>query len=270
MRGRLFWQILSLETRSRLSYRIDFWLNAVVGFLVELGIVWFLWAAAFREGEREVIGGRTFQETVAYYLAVILLGKLVRGREFEGAISHDIYQGSLNRYLVFPAPYFPFKFAQRLGTLAPGFAQFALFGALIVFFLDIPPSARPTVISGLLMVGAVALASLLYFLMDVLVHQVAFWADNVWSLDVAKWFIASLLGGYMLPLSVFPGWARATMEVLPFRYLFDFPARVLLGEIGLAEWALGMALCAVWCAVFVMVNRWIWHRGQLRYTGIGI
>lgn len=271
MSPRLFWSVASLEARTHLSYRFNFWLNALVGFLVELAIAWFLWDAVFRVAEEPTIGGRDFDGTLVYYLAVILLAKLVRGREFEGAVSHDIYEGGLNRYLVFPAPYVPFKLAQRLGSmLAPGIAQMVLFGAFAAVFFRVPEAMRPTAASALGALAAVAMASLLYFLMDAAIHMVAFWADNVWSLDVAKWFVASLLGGYMLPLSVFPDWAQRPLELLPFRFFFDFPARVLVREIGPGEWALGMALCAFWCLVCAGICRWIWRRGQLTYTGIGI
>lgn len=271
MTPRLFWHIASLEARTRMSYRLDFWLNALVGFLVELAIVWYLWDAVFRAAEGPVVGGRGFDGTVVYYLAVILLAKLVRGREFEGAVSHDIYEGGLNRYLVLPVPYLPFKLAQRLGSmLAPGIAQLLLFGAFSAAFFDVPEAMRPTIASVLGALAAVAMASVLYFLLDVAVHLVAFWADNVWSLDVAKWLVASLLGGYMLPLSVFPEWTHRPLELLPFRFFFDFPARVLLGEIGPREWALGMALCTFWCVVAWGACRWIWNKGQRTYAGIGI
>ncbi len=135
MRPRLFWQILSLEVRTRMSYRVDFWLNAVAGFLVELAVVWFLWQAVFHESGRQFIGGRTFEDTVVYYLCAILIGKLVRGQDWEAAISQDIYTGGLNRYLLFPAHYLPFKYAQRMGALGPGVLQFVFFDLPVRVFL---------------------------------------------------------------------------------------------------------------------------------------
>jgi ABC-type uncharacterized transport system permease subunit len=31
-----------------------------------------------------------------------------------------------------------------------------------------------------------------------------------------------------------------------------------------------MALGAAWCLVFYAAGRWVWGRGQLRYTGVGM
>lgn len=268
MRPRLFLQILSLEVRTRMSYRVDFWLNAVAGFLVEFAVVWFLWQAMFHESGSDSIGGRTFDDTVVYYLCAILIGKLVRGQDWEAAISQDIYTGGLNRYLLFPAHYLPFKYAQRLGALGPGVLQFVLFGAVAYLWLGLD---MPVTVAGAAMaLGCVVLASFLYFLIDLVIHLIAFWADNVWSLDVGKWFLISILGGYMLPLSVFPEPVQAVLELLPFRVFFDLPVRVFLGELGPLEWARGMGLAIGWCVVFASVGRLLWWRGRLQYTGIGI
>jgi ABC-2 type transport system permease protein len=267
---RLFWQIASLEARTRMSYRVDFWLNVAAGFLVEFGIAWYLWRAVFDHATAATIGGYDFSGMVVYYLAVILLGKLVRTNRFEGAVSGDIYEGGLNRYIVFPAPYFPFKYAQHLGTLVPAALQFLLFGGLTLFVLHMPPEMAPTLPGLAMALAALALGNLLYYILDYAVQLIAFWADNVWSLDVAKWFVASLLGGYMVPLSVFPDGLRGVLEVLPFRFFFDFPARALTNQMTVGEWAAGMALGAVWCIVFAAAAAGIWSRGRLRYTGVGI
>lgn len=267
---KLFWQVLSTEARTRMSYRADFWINAVVGFFVEFGLAWYLWSAMFRESGAERMGGYTFEGMVVYYLAVVLLSKLIRGREFEGAVSHDIYQGTLNRYLLYPAHYFPIKFAQRIGSLLPAFLQIALFLGVAAFFIDFPADLTPTLGSVARSAACVAMGMLLYFILDFCIHLVAFWANNVWSLDVAKWFIASILGGYMLPVTLFPDWAQGVIAWLPFRYFFDFPVRVLLGRIGPMEWALGMTLCLGWCAVLLAAAGLVWRRGTLQYTGVGI
>lgn len=269
MSPRLFAHVLSIEARTKLAYRAEFVIGSVAGFFADFGVVWFLWAAVFATSAKPTIGGRNLDGTILYYLAVILLAKMVRGSRFENTASQDIYEGSLNRYLLFPAPYLWFKYAQHLGMMAPAVFEIALFGTFGALVLDV---SQVHVTAGGVAMTLVALvvANLLWFLMEFILRLVAFWADNVWSLEVALWFTASILGGWMLPLSVFPDWARSAMEVLPFRFFFDFPARVLLGEIGAAQWARLMLLGVAWCAVFAGICRLVWHRGQLRYTGVGI
>ena len=269
MSPRVFFHVLSVELRSQISYRADFWINAFAGFLAEFGVAWFVWAAVFHESGKTVIGGYTFDGMVLYFLAVVLLGKLVSGREFEGSVAGDIYDGSLNRYLVFPAPYPAFKYAQRIGHLGTAFAQFVLFGVVTLLVLDLPQGGA-TPASVAMTAVTMAAANLLYFLFDNLIQYIAFWADNVWSLDNAKRFVVMLLGGFMLPLSVFPEGTRRVLDLLPFRFFYDFPARVFLGEIPFVAWVQGLALMGIWGIVAWVLGRLLWHRGQLQYTGVGI
>ena len=116
----------------------------------------------------------------------------------------------------------------------------------------------------------VALANLLGFLLRFTVMLVAFWADNVWSLNVMLRFLSELLGGLMLPLSLFPQWAQDVLMWTPFPYLFYVPVMTLLGEVGAAEWAFGMLVTVVWTAVMAGVALAVWWRGRLSYTGVGI
>ncbi len=49
MNTRLFLHVFTIQARKLMSYRADFWLSSVVSFLVELGIMFFLWRAVFAE-----------------------------------------------------------------------------------------------------------------------------------------------------------------------------------------------------------------------------
>jgi len=270
VKARLFAQVVSLEARTKFSYRVDFWVNAVLSFGVEMVVVWFMWAAIFEASGSEVIGGRTFPAMVLYYIVVALIGRFAGGRDFEGTVQGDIYEGGLNRYLVLPVAYRPYKYAQSIGKLVPVVVQVGLFAIVAVWLFGVAGEANVTAGSVAMAVGAVLLANLLHFFMLFPLQIVAFWADNVWSLMVAHRFVSAILGGRMLPLALFPIWSRPLLEYLPFRFFFDFPARVLLGEIGFAEWGLGMLLGLAWCFVFAVIGQLIWRRGLHQYSGVGI
>jgi len=267
---RLFLHIMSLEARTSMSYRVDFWISAVVGFLAHFGLMYFLWGAMFAESGETRIGGYDFPTMLFYFVAVILYGKLVRGPDMSGGVSDDIYEGGLNRYLVFPTSYFLFKYAQNLGALLPALMQLALFGVWFLFVLDLPPDVQLTPLTVAMGLVSVAVANLLYFVMLFPLRCVAFWADNVWSLVVALRFTSGILGGFLIPLSVFPEWSRAILAWLPFRFLFDFPVNVTLGKIPAGEWALGLGLALAWAGVMALIGRVVWRRGELQYSGIGI
>ena len=265
---RLFWSIAGIEARKRMSYRADFWINAVIGFAAELSVAWFIVLAMFGDADR--IGDFSRNGMVFYFVAVILISGVVRSADLEWAIADDIYQGALSRYLLYPVDYAMLKYATLIGALAPALVQVVLFGAWVPFVLGVPEGVHVTPATAAMCLGAVAVANLLHFLSCLPLQLVAFWAENVWSLLVAHRIVAALLGGLLLPLSLFPAWAKPALDALPFRYLFAFPVDVLLGRISGAEYAAGMAIAATWCAVFAAVSAAIWRRGTLQYTGVGM
>lgn len=270
MNLRLYGQVVSIETRKRMSYRGDFWIDAVASFCVEVLVAFFLWRAIFAESGEARIGGLDLEGMILYYVLALLFGRLIRGSERQMSVARDIYEGTLTRYLVWPAHYFAFKYAERLGSMLPALVQLVLFGGLTLLAFDLrslgpvsPGSAARTAV-------AIAVGSVLAFLLAVLLESVAFWADNVWSLNVMLRFVSSLLGGQLLPLNLFPGWAQSLLELLPFQFLFYFPVMTLVGKIGPIQWLTGIGVGAAWCLVLGLAVRLVWSRGARVYTGVGI
>ena len=122
MKPRLMLSVLTMEARKLMSYRTDFWINAILAFIIQFGVVYYLWSAVYVESGEDVIGGFSFRSMVYYYIIVILLGKFIGAHGYEsGTVAQEIYDGSLTRYLIYPLRYFPFKYAQHLGRLGPAF-----------------------------------------------------------------------------------------------------------------------------------------------------
>ena len=270
MTPRLFLHIVSMEARRRMSYRADFWISATVGVLASFGLAWFLWRAMFASAGVDTIAGFSFEAMLLYYVVVILIAKIVRGYALDMQVSADIYEGGLTRYLVFPAGYFAFKYAQHVGTLAPIVIQSVVFGAVFGLVIGVPADAEISVARTLATVAILFAGNLLYFQMNLPLQSVSFWADNVWSLSVALRMASNLFGGMLVPIALFPAWARDALAWTPFPLLFDAPARMFIGKMGVAElgFRLGVALC--WMVALALITAWVWRRGRLRYTGVGI
>lgn len=274
MTGRLFWTVFSLETRRSMAYRADFWLQMVASFAAQLVVAVFLWDAVFRARGGSPIAGYDQPAMIGYYLAVLLVGRVVRGTDRPITMASEIYEGTLSRYLLYPTNYLATKYAEHLGTLLPGLLQLVFGGGLALLLLA-GDSATPLLAgvgpgSVLRAALAIAIGNLLSFLMHYPLQGIAFWAENVWSLNVMLRFTADLLGGLMLPLAVFPGWAQEWLSWLPFTYLFSFPVTVLFGQVDDRHFVAGLAIALGWCAVFALLGRLVWRRGLAGYNGAGI
>jgi len=270
VRPGLFIHLMSIETRKLFSYRVDFWVTTVVNMVVTLIVFWYLWEAMFQESGASTIGGWSLPGILTYSVLISLSGRVIRGGDLQMAISTDIYEGSLSRFLLYPSRYFFFKYAQQAGAVLPELLQSIAMGALIVLVYGIPTEVPVTATSLLMALPTILIGHLLFFMLSVIPQLVAFWAENVWSLSVLLRFITMLLGGGMLPLSLFPEWAQSILAWMPFIYLYDFPARVAMGLVTQAQWLEGMLLSLLWCGITALLAVPFWRRGELQYTGVGI
>ncbi len=261
--------VFSMELRKILSYRADFWTNFAGGLLAQFGVAWFLWRSIFEHQGWTQVGDFSFPALMLYYVTAPLVLKIVQGHEM-GSVSTEIYEGSLTRYLVYPVSFCWFKFTASLAHSFVFAVQFVLITSVCALCFGIPQEF--TLSAAGMLRGAVAVAGglYLYFVIVTMIELAAFWADNVWSLIVCVRFATGLLGGAMIPLSLFPDWAQPVLAGLPFAYFVSFPLRVLLGLADEAEWLHGILVIALWSVVCTLLYRWVWMRGRYRYTGVGI
>lgn len=266
---RWVWPVISIETRKNLAYRVDFWVSFLGSVLAHLAVAYFLWKAVFNYRGITALGGYSFSALMLYYLLVPTIDRMVRGQEM-GFFSVDIYEGSLSRYLIYPLSFYGYKYVSQLSYVIMAMLQLSLALAVFLVWFGMPDDLQIHARHVALGITAAVLANYLYYAFATALEQAAFWADNVWSLLVMLRFSISLLGGGMVPLAMFPDWARVIVWKLPFAYMLSFPIQTVLGRVSLHEWFFGMVMMAAWSVFFTLVSKAIWRRGIVQYSGVGI
>ena len=269
MRARLATHIFSLHIRNLVNYRVDFWVNWLFGIVATMAVAFFLWQAVFEQQGIESLRGYSFKGLMLYYVLALLVDKAVLGSG-RGMLAADIYEGTLNRFLLYPVNLFGYKLAEQWASGAFAAGQGLLAWLFFVLVWGQPAEAPLSFASLAMGLTAVLAASMLFLLISFCIEMVAFWADNVWSLSVLMMFCIRLLGGSMIPLAFFPEHVQAWLHWLPFSVLSSFPIRCLMGQVGPAEWSQGLLMIAGWMLLFAVLARLIWKRGSLRYSGVGI
>lgn len=260
--------VFAQEMRRILAYRADFWIQFAGGLLAQFAVAWFLWKAVFTYQNTNEIGEYTFSSMMLYYLLVPIIGRAVRGSEM-GGISHEIYEGTLNRYIIYPVSFFAFKLTAHLAHTLLFLCQGAL--ALAVFLFITGGSGSSMSLQQIMMALIATLTgATLHFIMVSTIELIAFWADNVWSLVVIVRFTTGLLGGGMIPLTLFPEWMQPVLYKLPFAYFMNVPVRCLMGDMTVVELAGGLGWASAWILCCSMLYRFFWNRGKYRYAGVGI
>ena len=213
--------------------------------------------------------GYTLQGIIFYYLMAPLISRIQQGQGI-GFAAREIYDGGLNKYLLYPVNYYGYKFAGYFAYC--GFYIVQLFLILFLynlFFYD-PSVYQFSILGVIAFIIAMTQACIMFFFMFSLTELLAFWFDNTWSLGVILRFSASFLGGGLIPLKFFPAWARDILDYTPFPYLIDYPLNALTLEITISEFLKGFLLSGTWTIAFAFISFKIWNKGQYQYAGVGI
>jgi ABC-2 type transport system permease protein len=261
--------ICKMEIRNILAYRFSFWINFFGSTLGQLGLSYFLWSSIFGMNNAKTIGGMTFPMMILYSFLAPMTLKCVHGLQLLN-INLDIFEGGLNKYILYPLSYFHFKWVQQITNTLSHMLQ--LFFGLIIFaiFFGMPLEYKFNVLNIFCFILNLLIASSLFAVMESIMEMMAFWADNVWSLSVLLRFVINLLSGAWLSLSLFPEWSQNIFSLLPFKGMVYVPVRILMGSISIQEWASSQLIMLLWFAVISYLAKKIWTAGNLRYTGVGI
>lgn len=257
-----------MELRRTLTYRADFWVNFIGQTLFSIVIAYFLWSSIFETLNVQTLNGFTMERMIVYYLLVPLVFRIQQGQTI-GSISREIYEGSLNKFLLYPINFYGFKIITHFAGAVFYYAQIFVMIGLYQMFAD-NPIFEMSFLKLFYFTIAMLGISIAYFCLNSLSELVAFWADYIWSLGVIIRFAVSFMGGALIPLSFFPEWSMRILNLTPFPYMISFPMKILLEEVALKEFFLNMTILALWTLVFLFFSRVLWNKGRYRYTGVGI
>lgn len=261
--------LFSLEIRKVLSYRIDFWINFLGTVLTDMTIAYFLWKAIFETRHATEIGGYSFKAMILYYVLVALIRRAVMAFD-QGILSFEIYDGSLNRYLVYPVSLFSYKYISWITNAFVTYVQLLISLGIFIAAVGLPSDRHVTFESVLMGTIALWAGSSVYYFFSILFEMAAFWAENVWSLLVMLRFTMALLGGGLIPIALFPEWSKGMMRALPFQHMVSLPVRSFMGEVSWGEMLSSLGILSIWGIVLCVLLNLVWQRGTRKYSGVGI
>lgn len=172
-------------------------------------------------------------------------------------VERDVRSGDVAYVLPRPRPYLAMKIAEALGVMFVRLLTLGAVGLPLAYFLagGFPDDPRGLPLA--LVLGPVAGGMGVLF-------QAGIGVLAVWLQDVSPvyWMwqkAAFVLGGLILPLSLYPDWLAAVAKGSPFGALLYGPGRLALGWDGAAALETG-ALVVGWTLVAAVLVRWLYAR----------
>lgn len=258
-------RIFSVFVQDALIYRAV----AVVWILTDtiptlvMPLIWF---ASFHG--RSEIAGYNPGELSAYYLVLLAIGNFVTCHTM-WEIAADIKEGKFAAFLLRPVSYMGYHY---LGYLAWRIMRLTLFVPVFC-------------VAAYLFRGSLDLSHIqpggYFFLALFLGHLCSFFITyplGLLALYVVEtrslfnfWYIPLVIfNGQVAPLAMFPPYARALAELLPFRYTVAFPTELFLGRLSTAQIHSGLLHQAFWVVFGYGLSVFLWRNGLKRFTGVGL
>lgn len=257
-------RIMIAVFRDTKAYFINF-LITLLAYPVFVLAMYFLWAAIYSASE---IPGMSFLEMITYYSITYMVASFVVQRGLAFSMSSEVVRGTVAVYQVRPISYLAAKFWGSFINFLLYFCVAILI--LICAGLFFPLAISTNAVLWALFVIAAFLGFVLYFLLFFIIGTTALWIEKNRGVIEIYQTAVTFLSGIWIPLELFPALLQQASYILPFRFGGHFPVSVLMGRIPLDQTLILIFVELVWIAALFLFGRWLWKKGERRFTGYGI
>jgi len=215
-------------TRAGIIESLQFRLGTVViviGNILYLIVVYFLWKAIYSSAGTDIVNGMTFSDTLIYLvLATALFNFMEMYIVWE--IGRNIQSGKIVLDLIKPMKYRQYMFWSYSGSFITNF-----FFTLLPTFIVVAIVTHGAIYFGinlLLFIISVIIAVSINYSIDFIVGTICLYTESIWGINIMKQVIVMLLSGVTVPIAFFPEPLKSIVYHLPFQSIYDAPLSVLL------------------------------------------
>ena len=144
-------------------------------------------------------------------------------------------------------------FGERLSNVALRFIPVLLVATILpgTYHLDL----SITLTRFLIFLASITLSSILMVSLVLLYHVICLFTLDEKGIVNIFMIVSDILSGLVLPIPFFPTWLQNISNILPFRYVSDFPFRLYVGNIPLEEGLIGLIVQIIWIIILILIGR---------------
>ena len=246
-----------------LQFRLSF-VVMVIGNMLYLIVVYFLWKAIYASAGTDVVNGMTFSDTLIYLvLATALYNFMEMYTVWE--IGRNIQTGKIVLDLLKPIEYRKFLFWSYSGTFVMQFL-FTFLPTFIVVAV-VTHGAIPLGINLLYFAISVVIAVSINYSIDFIVGTICLYTQSIWGINIMKQVIVLLLSGATIPIAFFPEPLKTIVYYLPFQSIYNAPLSLLLDPSPSANTVLStLGMQLFWCVSMLIVSKAFWKVSRRQIT----
>ena len=259
--------VIKIFFKAQLIYRFDVFMTSL-GVIWRVVFAWILWGAVFTG--RNIVGGFTLQQMMAYYLINSFLASMDMSGTTGAEVTNKIVAGTFSKFMVIPVNPRLYFLSQIIGT-SGFYGMFTVFAAVVcalVFRINLNLTADFTKI---LLAAAMFILGIAF--MNAFRFFIGIWAFKYQDIGFISYLLPTVISffkGEFIPLSLLPRLLGNLLRFLPFTYVSYMPALLLMGRTGITEGMEGFGILAVWTLSITGVSNAFYHRLRIKYEGVGI
>lgn len=164
-----------------------------------------------------------------------------------GNIAYELCRPQ-NLYLM----WFSKMYGERLSKVLLRFLPVIIFALILPspFNLDL----TTTLPRFLLFILSLGLASILVVALVLLYHIICLFTLDEKGIVNMFMVVSDILSGLTVPIPFFPSYLQNISNILPFRYVSDFPFRLYVGNISINEGLVGLIVQLVWIIILIIIG----------------
>ena len=256
---------LKIGLKSQFAYKADK-LMSVLLTLMGPFISIIVWHVIFSASRSSAIAGFSFTSLSAYFLIVAGL-YIFTSPSFIDVMQEAVKRGSIVNYFTKPARLLPQIFLVGLPGVAVESVIILLPITLVAMYLLHASFAAYTI---LLFTMEAIMAFVMLQLISGLIGVLAVYTTEVWGIfSIVDWMVY-LLGGGLLPLSMFPPGIANVLLALPFSSVFYLPAATLIGIMPVQLSFAYALLMLGWIAALAAALSFEWKYAVMRISVVGV
>lgn len=220
-----YWSIFRIEFRQMLAYTWDFILGNIT-IVLFFYILIQVWLVTVGSGVDHLGGERFTWDQLVWFLAGGQILYFSVQTEAQLDIQNDVLSGNIVVAMARPYDYLLYRFSSVMAHTMLSFAVAFPAACCVAWIASGTIETSPLGIAAFLV--AFLIRTCLYFALQAIAGLASFWIEKSTAF---VWVIGLLIltfGGGVVPIGLWPQWARDAVEFTPFPVMMYYPARLLV------------------------------------------
>lgn len=243
----------------------------LLGDLVSMFILYFLWQAIFANSLTTEINGMNFKQMITYLIFARIAATLIFSSSAFWILVNDIYEGSIALSLTKPISYryriLAGSFGGFLSAAILMFIPLMIVACLLLYFaLGIP---APSVFAILFFIVSSLLSFMIADGFNFLFGEIVMFTSAYFGLMIIKNITMSFFSGGLLPTNFFPEWLQVTLRFLPFQSMIENPVNILMGKITGIDILWTILLQLMWVIIIEFLCKFTFGKIKKHVVSVG-